>query len=163
MRHRRFALEYLTLVGLPFLGVMGVLRIGGHYAAPPSIDGKWSLDARFDENDNTPCAEHLAVFREPSFRIRQAGVFVEVTLFNAFSDRLHGRFDGGHFVAEVKPRLFGDDVFDLLRVYGTLTEADGRRLLRGVIAMPRRIDCAPIPYIASPEPLQPDHQILGLP
>jgi hypothetical protein len=159
----RFLLEYTVLVGLPFLGVLGILKSGKSLSAPPSIDGTWSLEARLDENEDTPCAEHLASFREPLLRIRQSGVFVEVSLFNGPGDRLHGRFDDGRLVAEAKPALFGDDVFDLLRVNGTLTEENGQRILRGVIEMPRRIDCAPVPYIASPVSGQPGRDILGLP
>lgn len=39
----RTTLLYLVLVGLPALGVVGVLRLGERLSAPPSIGGTWQI------------------------------------------------------------------------------------------------------------------------
>ena len=140
--------SYAILVGLPFLGVMAVLNLGSRISPTPSIEGKWRLDAELDSNVDTPCADRLSGFVDPVISISQSGVFLDVRLPNISNDQLFGRLEANHFVAEAPPALFGGDVFGLLRVTATLSGARGHQVMHGVIAMPRQIDCVPVPFVA---------------
>lgn len=147
----RAILHYAVLVGLPFLGVLAVMQVGAGITPPASIRGKWILNADLEANEGTACADHLAGFVEDALTIAQSGVFLEVHLPNPSGDVLGGRLNGTAFVAEAQPDLFGDDVFGLLRVTGSVELDDKQRVIRGLIAMPRRVDCTPVPFVARPE------------
>ena len=41
--NRNFIIAYILLVGLPLLGLAGVLRAGHNLSAPISVDGAWTL------------------------------------------------------------------------------------------------------------------------
>lgn len=148
MFNRRVVLDYLVLVGLPFLGIAGVLHLGEGAASQPAVAGLWHLDADLNANKDTPCATRLARFQKPDMLISQSGLFLEISLYNAPGDHLVGRLEGSRFSAEAKPSLFGGDVFDLLRISGNLSDLERKKVLRGWISMPRRIECVPVPFLA---------------
>jgi hypothetical protein len=152
MLNRRLILDYAALVGVPFLGLLGVLHVGDRVPAPLSLEGKWSLEADLGANRSSPCSTRLGNFREPAIQISQSGMFVEITLPNTLGDRLAGRFEHGEVIAEAEPALFGGDVFDVLRVSAKFCAGGGEPELRGVLAMPRHIECAPMPFIARRAP-----------
>ena len=149
MPDRELLTHYMTLVVLPALALFFVLHFGERLRPMPSIAGDWRLDADLTANQNTPCSRTLGAFSEAEVRISQSGVFLEVQLPNPARDRLLGRFDGERFLAEARPALFGDDVFDLLRISGTVEKGeDSKRILRGLIAMPRLLECVTISFVA---------------
>lgn len=148
MSKGKSVLIYLLLVGGPFLGVIGVLRLGDSLQAPPSIAGDWELDARLDANANTPCSASLGGFQRNFFTISQSGKFVEVQLPNSGRDLLRGALADDEIRVEAAPALFGDDVFQLLRISGRISQDNGVLTMHGVLSMPRRIDCVPIPFLA---------------
>jgi hypothetical protein len=148
MDNRKALLLYFALVGLPLLGVVGVLRLGKSSIAPPSISGEWQLDGELRSNDETPCASTLGGFRRASMTISQSGKFLEVTLPNENRDLLRGSLTGNEFRAEARPALFGDDVFQLLRLSGRIEDEGDGLSLHGVLSMPRRVDCVPVPFRA---------------
>ncbi len=61
------ALLYLVLVGLPVLGVVGILRLGESIEPPPSVGGVWRVAG------GASCA-----VPEGAFEIEQSGVFLHV-------------------------------------------------------------------------------------
>jgi len=148
MWNRSVWAHYAVLVGLPFLGVLGLLQVGDTLTAQPSIAGTWALDATFDANQNTPCAVSLSGFADSSIEITQSGRFLEITLPNLSRDRLRGTLEFPSLLAEVKPALFGDDVFGLIRVSGRLEREGQQLVLHGLLSMPRRIECFPVPFRA---------------
>ncbi len=154
----RAFLHYAVLVGLPFIGVLLVMHFGAQLTPPPSIQGKWMLNADLRANDGTACAEQLAGFEEQAMRINQSGAFLEVRLPNRRGDTLAGKLSGASFHAEAQPALFGDHIFGMLRVTGTLDGQGKEIVMRGLIAMPRRVDCIPVPFVAR---LAPDNFLSG--
>jgi hypothetical protein len=153
MHTLRVILQYAVLVGIPFLGVLGVMNLGAKLSPPPSIQGKWILDADIESNKRTPCAQRLSGFQDKAITIFQSGYFLEIRIPNPKRDLLAGRLEGATLLAEAPPALFGDDVFGLLRITGAVEPDGGGRVMRGVIAMPRQVDCVPVPFVArlSPE------------
>lgn len=149
MNNRAVLGHYLVLVGLPLLAVLGLLHFGESLTAQPSVAGRWMLDANFDGNRETPCAISLSGFKNNAIEITQSGKYLELSLPNRFGEVLRGTIDTPRILAEARPALFGDDVFDLLRVSGKLVEEGDRVVLHGLLSMPRRIECSPVPFRAT--------------
>lgn len=65
---------YPLLVGLPALGVVGVLRVGRTLEAPPAVGGAWGVEA-------DPVADSLCIerFSPSAVRITQSGTHLTVS------------------------------------------------------------------------------------
>jgi hypothetical protein len=90
-------LLYLVLVGLPVLGVLGILRIGGGLSAPPNLRGGWRGGLSPAAQLVPPCVELSS--DAAVFDITQSGVHVSVTLNDAARTHLDASLLG--------PRLWG--------------------------------------------------------
>lgn len=93
-------LLYVFLVGLPVLGVVGILRLGGTFSAPPNLRGSWRGGLSPAAELVPPCVELSS--EAEVFDIAQSGVHVSVTLndaarthldANMLGSRLWGRAD----------------------------------------------------------------------
>src|SRR2546430_13404224 len=58
--NRDFIIAYVVLVGLPILGLVGVLKTGRTLGAPFSVDGTWKLQADAVRLQALPCGKSLA-------------------------------------------------------------------------------------------------------
>lgn len=85
-------LLYLVLVGLPVLGVVGILRLGGSLTAPPDIGGSWRAGFAPAAQLVPPCVEIRS--DATAFDLTQSGVHVGVTLNDAAQTRLEARLGG---------------------------------------------------------------------
>lgn len=65
------ALLYVALVGLPVLGVLGVVRLGGLITPPAAVGGTWRMERR-----GAACV----VPGDGVFRIVQSGEFIHVAV-----------------------------------------------------------------------------------
>lgn len=81
------ALLYLVLVGVPVLGVLGVLRLGERIAPPAAVGGEWRI-----EGGGRTC-----VVPGGRFRIEQSGEFVHVAIPGRTD--VPGRLRGGVLAA----------------------------------------------------------------
>ena len=81
------ALLYIVLVGLPVLGVLGVLRLGERITPPAAIGGEWRV-----EGGGRTC-----VVPGGRFRIEQSGEFVHVAIPGRTD--VPGRLRGGVLTA----------------------------------------------------------------
>lgn len=76
----RFVTLYLVLVGLPILGVLGILRAGQELTAPRSVSGTWVAETSFGADSAGACwltrlgADRLAMV------VSQSGSSLEVVL-----------------------------------------------------------------------------------
>jgi len=77
--NRRFVLAYILLVGVPLLGLAGVLKFGRGLSAPISVDGVWKLSA---DGTHLPakCAKGLAFLQGSLITFSQSGRDVIVTV-----------------------------------------------------------------------------------
>ncbi|MCC6642500.1 MAG: hypothetical protein IT386_15175 [Deltaproteobacteria bacterium] len=88
----KIVLLYLVLVGLPVLGVVGILRLGGRLGAPPDIGGVWRAEIAPAAQLVPPCVE-LAP-DAPAFDVEQSGVHADVTLNDPARTRLEAILRG---------------------------------------------------------------------
>jgi hypothetical protein len=71
--NRRFLIAYVLLVGLPLLGLAGVLRTGHRLMAPLSVDGTWKLDIDNGSPSSQPCLKAVASLQDSAMLISQSG------------------------------------------------------------------------------------------
>ena len=69
--NRNFIIAYILLVGLPVLGLVGVLKTGRGVAAPISLDGTWTLQADSSRLASLPCGKSLATSDFCDFAVRR--------------------------------------------------------------------------------------------
>lgn len=71
--NRNFVIAYVLLVGLPILGLVGVLKSGRTLTAPISIDGQWQLRADPARLVALPCGKALGDGSNATLSISQSG------------------------------------------------------------------------------------------
>ena len=87
---------YLLLVGVPVLGLLGILEAVRGIAAPPSISGDWTL--QFDPA--APCANGPASLRQPALSISQSGTGALITVNDGHATTLEASIDGSTLTAK---------------------------------------------------------------
>ena len=70
---RDMACAYVCLVGLPLLGLLGILRAGRHLTPPISVAGTWTLDADSSAVPVGHCTQLLANVLHGAVDISQSG------------------------------------------------------------------------------------------
>jgi hypothetical protein len=93
-------LLYLLLVGLPVLGVVGILRLGSRLEAPADIGGSWRAAYAPAAQLVPPCVE-LAP-EGPAFDVTQSGLHAGVTLNDPSRTRLDARLRGARLWASAE-------------------------------------------------------------
>lgn len=94
MTKRRMLTAYACLVGVPLLGLLGILRAGQHLRAPLSVGGPWNLEADFGSLAGRPCGEFLKGVKAPFFTISQSGADLVATLNLPSAPPLEGKLEG---------------------------------------------------------------------
>lgn len=85
-------LLYVALVGLPVLGVVGILRLGRGLTAPPDIGGTWRAGLSPAAQLVPPCVELSS--ESSAFDVAQSGRHVGLTLNDAARTRLAASLEG---------------------------------------------------------------------
>src|SRR5579862_782019 len=71
--NRNFIFAYAFLVVLPLVGLAGILKSGRRLAAPPLIDGLWSIQLDTTADDPHPCSLVSNSLLPKSISISQSG------------------------------------------------------------------------------------------
>ena len=101
--NRNFIIAYILLVGLPIVGLVGVLKKGRSLTAPISVDGVWQVQADPVRVAALPCGRTLASTPETSLAISQSGRNFTLTLVNGPKSTGSGVLDGTSLNASVVP------------------------------------------------------------
>jgi hypothetical protein len=80
--NRHFVVAYILLVGLPLLGLAGVLRFGQGLSAPISVNGVWKLGADGAPLPAGKCGKGLAFLQDALLTISQSGKELIVSVNN---------------------------------------------------------------------------------
>jgi hypothetical protein len=87
---------YLLLVGVPVLGLLGILEAGRAIPAPLSISGDWTLE--FDPAAH--CAHGPAGLRQPVLNISQSGTQALITVNDGHATTLEATIGGATLTAK---------------------------------------------------------------
>jgi len=117
----------MLLVGVPVLGLLGILEAGRGISAPLSIAGDWTLE--FDPAAH--CANGPAGLRQPALSISQSGTEVLITVNDGRATALEATVDGVTLTAK--------------SLTATISGKPGERLLEGHMHFD---GCAPVAFRA---------------
>jgi hypothetical protein len=161
--NRNFVVAYVLLVGLPLLGLVGILRKGRALSAPFSVNGTWKIEAEADSTQlaGLPCAKSVSHLSNSLLLISQSGKSLSLTL-NPESTAT-GVIEGTTITASLTPRDnasarssnadCGND--DTLTLTATLDPKSNPRSLRGTLSVDACASCAPVEFRALRQPLNP--------
>ena len=82
MSRKKLIAAYVLLVGVPLLGLLGILRAGQRLAAPVSVGGTWNLEDDLTPLAGSGCRGAFAKISQPFFAISQSGSQLTFTLNN---------------------------------------------------------------------------------
>ncbi len=146
---RRLLIEYLLMVGMPFVLLLGVLHRGQALKAPADIQGTWQLALNGSTAAGSSCETVLRSLDGSVLTISQSGSYLTASFVNNEHSMFHGRSEGKDLWLESAPSK--DSVLngDLLRLTGATVEEQGDRVIRGMLLMPRMVDCPPRAFEAT--------------
>lgn len=163
--NRNFVIAYILLVGMPLLGLVGILRKGRGLSAPFSVSGVWNIETDSSQLAIMPCAKSVFRFINPRLLISQSGKNLELTL-NAGSTAAAtaaGVIEGKAITASLTPRVnasahasdvgCGND--RTLTLTATIDPKSDPRSLRGTLSAAACASCAPVEFRALRQPLNP--------
>lgn len=84
------ALHYLVLVGIPIVGVLGLLRLGSNLEPPISVGGEWYLALTNSTQVEASCAGLLDANVQPVLTVSQSGPHLVLELNTAEKIRFKG-------------------------------------------------------------------------
>jgi hypothetical protein len=127
VQHVKHVFQYLLLVGVPFVGLLGVLRVGRDLTAPMAVHGDYHA-GRMD-SDGGPCPRTLLA--DSTLTITQSGGRIEV-LVGAHAVRLSGRLEGDRLSASGElPAADGCPAGERVSFEAQATRTAGRVTLEG--------------------------------
>jgi len=149
---RNFVVAYILLVGLPLLGLAGVLRSGRSLTAPISVDGVWKVDVGTSRLGVQHCAKSASTFS--SLVISQSGKSLVLTFNDAGKTVASGSLDGTSLKASVVPERDSSDpgCDQALTLAATIDPKTEPRSLRGAMSLTSCPSCAPVEFRASRQP-----------
>ena len=146
---RRLLIEYLLMVGVPFILLLGVLHRGQALEAPADIQGNWQLAVNGSSAAGSSCETVLGSLDGSVMTISQSGSYLNASMVHGEHLTLRGRSEGGSLWLESVPGK--DSVLngDMLRLTGAVVDEQDSRVIRGMLLMPRMVDCPPQAFEAT--------------
>jgi hypothetical protein len=96
---RKLIIPYLLLVGLPLLGLMGVLGVGRGVTPPPSVGGIWDVQVDHRTGEAQHCAVWSEFTRSSTLEIMQSGRYLTLTLGSQPKISVQATLDGGSLIS----------------------------------------------------------------
>jgi hypothetical protein len=153
----RAILLYILLVGIPVLGVVGILRLGQGLRPPTSVGGTWVVEIGRPAVEAPSCiAEHLGS-HHLVLSISQSGTHLLVTLSGEKRTTLEGEIKDGSITAGSHRRLGagaeapGEDVA-AIGFHATVDRREKTDRLLGMLTFSESMTRAAAPFIAMRQP-----------
>ena len=150
--NRNFVIAYILLVGLPLLGLVGVLKSGRSLNAPFSVDGAWKMDAGAAHPSAAPCGDFLSSVSNSPVSISQSGTSLVIGLGGkTTAGSLNGKIIKAQFAGANSPNP--TDCSDRsLAMTATLDPLTEPRTLSGRLSVEGCASCAPVEFRAVKQP-----------
>lgn len=146
--NRKFFIAYVLLVGVPILGLVGILKSGRAMAAPISVDGTWTLQADPVSLSSLPCGKLLTA---SDLVISQSGGNFTLTLKDTPKSTASGSLTGTILRASLLPAS-PDDIDcgrgHQLVLLATVDPKATPKSLTGTISLTDCPTCKPIEFHA---------------
>jgi hypothetical protein len=152
---RNFVVAYILLVGLPLLGLAGVLRSGRSLTAPISVDGVWKIETDAGRLSVPSCDKSVSAF--PSVVISQSGKSLVLTFNNAAKTVSSGVLEGKNLktlVVSVRDSSNKSDCGDheLFTLTATVDPNTEPRSMTGLLSVNSCASCVPVEFHAVRQP-----------
>jgi hypothetical protein len=95
-------ITYLILVGLPILGILGVLQIGSDLIAPVSVGGVWEVTMTSQSPMNVNCGRLQTADKPMQMNVIQSGPFLVLQLDGSEQIVLEGTLSDTTLAASTK-------------------------------------------------------------
>lgn len=152
MSTRAMIVAYISLVGIPLLGLIGILHGGRHLRAPLSVGGNWNLTADLSPWAGKPCGDLLAGIKQPAFNISQSGAMLVFTLNNPQAATFGGTLRGTELTAGAvaSSATAGDacSPAEAVSMNAVVGKAGAQSALSGTLQLRNCATCAPIAFKA---------------
>lgn len=145
--NRNFVFAYIVLVGVPVLGLVGVLRGGKTLTAPISVSGSWKVSADQSRFLANPCARILSG-ANATFAISQSGKNFTLTVPSASLSTSSGAIEGTTLRADLTPIAGSKDpacTTQPVSLVASVPQSDPRSL-HGVLHVDNCSSCDPIQF-----------------
>jgi hypothetical protein len=150
--NRNFVIAYILLVGLPVVGLVGVLKSGRALAAPISVDGIWQLQVDPAQVSALPCGKLLAYTPDTALAISQSGKNFTLSLTNGSKSTASGVLDGTTLKASLVPAARSDEPGcgngREISLVATVDPKAEPRLLAGELSVSSCPSCASVEFHA---------------
>lgn len=155
--NRNFIFAYALLVVLPLLGLAGVLKSGRRLAAPPAVDGLWSVHLETAASNTSPCSAVSDSLLPKSISISQSGTSFVLAVPGSPRIAAYGTVNGNSLHATwtapaatptagfVDPHNCSGQAFYLL---ANLDRATGASVLTGSFSAADCPSCTPVAFRA---------------
>ena len=161
--NRNFVVAYVLLVGLPLLGLAGVLKSGRSLVAPISVDGTWKIEAGASHvgspSASQSCDKTVASLAAGSLGISQSGKSLVLTFNGGSKAVASGALEGKNLSASFVPSRdassdnhCGDQPITLAATIDPQVEP---RSLSGVLSVNGCASCVPLEFRAVRQPRAP--------
>jgi hypothetical protein len=139
----RHLFAYLVFVGLPFAGLMGVLRVGQTIRAPQAVHGRYVVT----HLESAGTCQAFLLSGDSSLMMTQSGRQVTAMLGRAETVTLRGRVEGSTLTLSGVmpaglPARAACPANDTVRLVGQARRAPDHGHLDGTLAFLRCADCA---------------------
>jgi len=145
--NRRFIIAYILLVGVPLLGLGGVLKAGRHLRAPISIDGTWKVETRANHAAAQPCDQAIASLLNSSLVVSQSGKALELTLNGTSKTTVAAELDGSELRASVGARA-GCSAEQPVMLMASIDPKAEPKSLTGSFSVANCASCSPLEFRA---------------
>jgi len=149
--NRNFLIAYILLVGLPVVGLVGVLKAGNNLNAPVSVDGIWKFQTA--RSGSFPCLKSLDSFQDTEVAISQSGKSLVMNLNNGAKGNGSGIIEGTTLRALFHPsaapaREDGCGGDQLLALTATVDPKTEPRTLVGMLSIHACESCTTVKFHA---------------
>jgi len=141
---------YPLLVGVPLLGLLGILRLGNDLVAPRSIGGEWDLSfvAPPAAAATGGCVWSAFGNQPPSFLISQSGTKAVVSFRDRSGTEMSITIDGDVITGSSADGRGEPCRTGPLSLEARLTEGPGAERMEGSFALAGCADCPPERFVA---------------
>jgi hypothetical protein len=153
---RRFIIAYIFLVGVPLLGLAGILKAGRHLSAPVSVSGIWAVTANSNHLSPGPCGESTTL-SNLSLSISQSGKNLSLALDGGAKAHGSGTIEGISLQAPLiltrdASAAAGCATAQPLTLFATVDPKSEPRSLSGSLSVDGCMACSPIAFHAVLQP-----------
>jgi hypothetical protein len=152
--NRDFIVAYILLVGLPLLGLAGVLRSGRGLSAPISVDGVWKFGMESADLPAGKCSKSVASLQDSLVTISQSGKGLTLSLDNGSRSTGSGVIEGTTLNAaiplpETSANELGCGTESALTLTATIDPKAEPRSMLGTISVDGCPSCSSVQYRAA--------------